>query len=506
MLDRFGHRRSDCRGGAAAGAAEGTPRKALALVVLLALALAAGAAVFAATRRGVGVTPDSSVYLSVAENLRRDQGVTVPFRYYPLGDAGIGTPPPGRVEPLPSRLTHYQPLLPWVLSAVGPRTVNAVSTALTVFVVGVAVYSFTASLAAGMTASVLVGASAEVLSLSARVLSEPLFIMLTMVALSWLARHLERPKMALLIASSSAMALALLDRYAGAAAVVTGIILLRKRPRQALVLAAVGGLPAVAWLLYNGGSTNRALGFHLRPGTPKQVLSTASSWVLPADLPAPLQWALGLTLLAALSLFFARTRLSGLPLVTLVFAAVYAVVVMLTALFLDASTIFDSRLLSPVFVSLVVAVACVMRARAVLVAMAVMTFAGGSLWLAREHPDVLEYAGPWQESPVLSAARRLPANQVIYSNAPDALWAVNGRSVSTVPEKVNFVTDRANARFARQMDEMVDTLESRQGVVVYVRRSGREFAASEEDLQHRGLRLVVAERDGAIYEPRAPDG
>lgn len=506
MLDRVGHRRSDRRGGAAAGAARGTPRRALALVVLLALALAAGSAVFAATRRGVGVTPDSSVYLSVAENLRRDQGVTVPFRYYPLGDAGIGTPPPGRVEPLPSRLTHYQPLLPWVLSAAGPRTVNAVSTALTVFVVGVAVYSFTASFAAGMTAAVVVGASVEVLSLSARVWTEPLFIMLTMVALVLLSLHLERSKAVFLVVSSSAMALATLDRYAGVAAVLTGLILLRRRPRQALVLAAISGVPVVAWLLYNGGSTNRAPAFHLRTGAAKEALSTVATWVLPADLPGPVQWAAGLALGAGLFLLLARARPSGFPLVVLIFAVVYAVVLVLTALFLDASTSLDSRLMSPLFVSLAVVLVCVTRVKGVLIAMAVLTLARGGLWLAQDHPKVLEYAGPWRESPVLNAARQLPATQVIYSNAPDAMWAVNGRSVSTIPEKFDFATTRPNLRFNEQMSEMIQTLRSRQGVVVYVRRSGREFVPSEAELQQRQLRLLRAEGDGAIYEPRVPDG
>ncbi len=483
------------------GGVRGTRKGLAEAAVLVALALAAGAAVLVATRDGVGVSPDSSVYLGVAGNIRQGEGVTVPFRYYPLGAGGIGTPPPGRAEPPPSKLTHYQPLLPTVLSRVSARIVNAVSVALTVLIVGWAVRSFTGSLAAAVPAALLVGASVDVLTLSARVASEPLFLALGMAGLVLLARHREVPAGVVLVGSGLAAGLAILDRYAGVAVLMAGVVLLARRPPHAVALAVIALSPPVAWLVHNGGSTNRALAFHPRAGYPAQVADTVGSWILPAGLPRPVTWAGALLLGAGLLLFFlfVRGRVTGLPWVMLVFVAAYGVMLAVTALFVDASTQFDARLLVPVFVALVTAVACLTRRRAVLVALAALAVVRGGLWLAHDHPGVLEYAGPWRSSPIMQAVRELPRGTVVYSNAPDAIWAVTGRAVSTVPERVNFVTDRENPRFGAQMGEMVETLRGRRGVLVHVRRSGREFVPGERELTERGLRLLREEPDGSVY-------
>lgn len=467
--------------------------------MLAAVALAAGAAVLVATRDGVGISPDSSVYLAVADNIRQGQGVTVPYRYYPLGSGGIGTPPPGRVDPPPSRLTHYQPLLPAALSRVSARVVNSVSVALTVLLVGWAVRSFTGSLTMAVMAALLVGASVEVLTLSARVASEPLFLALAMAGLVLLSRYLERPTGIILAASAFAMGLAILDRYAGVAVLMTGVVLLAKRTLHAVALALLALTPAVAWLVHNGGSTNRALAFHPRLGYVAQTLDTVGSWILPAGLPRGVVWGGALLLGAGLLVFFTRRRITGLAGVMLVFVAAYGTMLVATALFVDASTQFDGRLLAPVFVTLVTAVVCLTRRKAAVVTLTVLAVGRGVLWLAGDHPGVLEYAGPWRSSPIMNVVRQLPAGTVVYSDAPDAIWAVAGRAVSTVPEQVNFVTDRRNPRFEAQMDEMVETLRARQGVLVHVRRSGREFVPSERDLVDRGLQVLREEPDGVVF-------
>lgn len=476
-------------------------------LLLIGLAMLGAGAVLLATREGVGISPDSSVYLSVAENVSKGEGVTVPFRLYPLANGGIGTPPPGDVEPEPSTLTHYQPLLPVVLSQAGPRTVNAASLGLIVFLVGWAVFSFTGLLWKAVAAAVLVGGSVHLLTVSATVLSEPLFAALVVASLALLTQHLRKPSFFLLLCSSSAIALAILTRYAGVALVLTGLVLLRHRVRDAVVLVVVSCVPPGVWLLFNGASTNRTIAFHWRLGAPKEALRTAGAWVLPTDAPGGLLLVGGLAVTTAVVVVLARARLRELSLVMVVFLGAYAFVLTATALFVDATTWFDQRLLMPVFIALVVAMVCLTQAKVLFAVLTVLTVGRAGLWLAGDHPGVLGYAGAWQSSPIMEVVRTLPEHLVVYSNAPDAIWAVTGRAVSTVPEKTNFSTARANARFPEHLTEMARALRQRDGVLVYIRLPHRQYVPSESELRDRlQLRLLRNEPDGAVYSvPRGVD-
>jgi hypothetical protein len=101
----------------------------------------------------------------------------------------------------------------------------------------------------------------------------------------------------------------------------------------------------------------------------------------------------------------------------------------------------------------------------------------------------------------VAAVRALPARAVIYSDAPDVLYMLDGRATSSIPETEDFSTLKDNSRFEAQIAEIRQTLSGRGGYVVYVRGLGRgSFLPSESTLRRLlDLRPVDQVRDGAVY-------
>ena len=79
---------------------------------IAALALLGVGLALAASRHGVGASPDSVVYIGVARNLLAGRGLTEPF------GALVDTP-----------LTRYPPLYPALLAAGGPLGLDPLATA-----------------------------------------------------------------------------------------------------------------------------------------------------------------------------------------------------------------------------------------------------------------------------------------------------------------------------------------------------------------------------------------
>ena len=217
--------------------------------LLIAAIAVAGAALIMARQvgYGVGLVADTPTYLSVADSLLAGQGF-VQFSVWPY--------------------LHWPPLYPLLLAAAsfyvfdpqdvaGP--VNAAIFGLTIFAVGCCLRRYVRRRFLVVAACLAIMLALPLTGVAAAALSEPLFILLSTLALAQTARFLECGQGRQLAMAAALTALALLTRYAGVALVMAILpLLVLQRDVGGLAKAKriawyclIAGLPTALWFLRN---------------------------------------------------------------------------------------------------------------------------------------------------------------------------------------------------------------------------------------------------------------
>jgi hypothetical protein len=484
-----------------------TPRR---LASVAGLALVASGLVLLATHDGVPVAGDDAIYAGVARSVAAGHGLDVPIHYYPLGNVSIGTPPPGSSAPRPTPLVVYAPLQP-VLEAIGgqhpigtARVEDAVFLALVVLIAGLFVLYVTDELWLAAGAQLIIG-----LSLAAQVGSggtEASALFFAIVGLVAVLRYREHPRLPWLILGSAAFGLATVTRFAAGGLVIWGVLALRRRRGAALGLLVMSSLPLAGWFIYekvSGRSTGHALGFHVVKTTVRSGFHTIAFWILPATISLALA-VVGTLVVTGIVALVLKRRTGSVPCALVLYAIIQIVVLEVAITFFDAGVDLEPREFIPIFVAVVIAVACgVARTKPVMIVTLLLVIGCAlrfGIDTATSPPG--DYTTPrWQHSAILADVKALPAHSIIYSDAPDWIYMLAGRATSTVPETMDFSTLKQNIRFSAQIREIRETLTARGGYVVYIRTLGREsFLPSEATLRKLlSLHLVDNSRYGAIY-------
>jgi hypothetical protein len=327
-----------------------------------------------------------------------------------------------------------------------------------------------------------------------------------MVALALVLRYRDDPRLRWFILGVLVIGVATLIRFAAGGLIIWAGLALRHRRLQALAFTVVSGVPLVGWFLYervSGRSTGHSVGFHIVKTTIRAGVHSIAFWILPTNSPTALV-VLGALVVTVVLLIVLRRNSGDVPRLLLLFALVQIVILEVAITFFDAGVDLDSRELIPVFLAVVLALACgVSRTKWMKVVTVVLVVACAlrfGIDNVTEPPGA--YTTPkWEHSPLLADVRALPADAIIYSDAPDLIYVLAGRATSSIPETLDFSTLKKNPRFNDQIDEIKRTLSTRGGYVVYVRGLGRDtFLPSESTLRHLlPLRVVHNESDGAIY-------
>ncbi len=507
-------------------------KKSNALVIVGSLTLIGVLVMLLATRSGIGVYPDSTIYFDAAHNLANGRGLIV--------ISGTGN------EPMP--LTHYPPLYPSLLALIAgigvsvenaARWLNALLLGANVILVGLSIRVFAReSFFVPIIGAVLILAAPDLLAIHSFALTEPLFIFLTMLGLLCLATYMGSRQRACLLAASVAIALSLLTRYVGVASFVAGGLALialngravRRRLADTILFSAIAGAPLGLWIIRNrlqaGGGTDRHMVFH--PVKLAQLISGAStvaSWFMVGKVRGPIRpivFGIELIVIAVVVLFLLRRggnngkSSSRLPHVLLLFILVYVGFLVFTASFVDADTVFDQRSLAPVHVAVVVlglwvgrtlylkSKSPVVRIALVVVALAFVTsyVIRGAKWFLAVSNDGQGYSSKaWRDSATISRIRTLSSDAPIYSNGYDAIYYLGRRPAMYLPQKINHNTAEANAIYELEIENMAKDLKQRGGVLVYFKTfPERSFLPSESELKERlSLRLLANEPDGSIY-------
>ena len=423
--------------------------KRFAFPALIALVAALGTAhiLVRTSTYGAMLRSDTFSYLAVAEGLVAGDGLGSLAIFPPLFSMALAFLSLFGIEPMD-----------------GGRLLNAAAFGLLILVSGLWLSRRLESPWVALAAAVAVMVGLPLAHSASTLLTEPLFILFTVLALMPLETFLNRGggKRSLVLAAVFA-ALAVLTRYMGVALIFSAVVLLllrrgtpmRERLQDVLAFGAISSLPLAALLARNylvtGTLTgNRAAALE-RPLSDSlaQIVAVFQKW---ADPPSLIPWqlqhwpvlAVGLLLLLA-ALLVTDHRLRRESAVFWFFALAYLAVIVAVVPFTSWQGI-DSRYLVPVYVPLLfVAVFWLdglLRSRpgarlaVIRWALVALALIGGSLHIAvsaqqnlRLTATALEsgYIGKslntahWEDSELVEYLRENPVAGRYYSNHPDVL-------------------------------------------------------------------------------------
>lgn len=438
--------------------------------------------VMLSTRWGPGISYDSAQYLFGALSLSSGQGL-------------LAFGPDGVIRPL----TWWGPLLPVVLAAgalfqLDPertmRLLNAFCLGGTVLLAGAGARTMASSDRAAALVTFLLVTTVPFMAVFAFAWSESLFILVTVAGAVLLARACTTGHPGAWLAAATVISLAPLIRYIGALLPAIGALVIhlaardaRERPverfRRSALFLVVTFAPVALWLalshLRGQRPTGRTLGTHPLTATNLALLvDTLATWVVPARVVGLVPWPFRLLVCLALSLLWLSIAIDllrstrdrhgepptaeTLRLTFEIFVLTYIPVLLLAAALLDPFIAFDFRLLSPLFVPLVlVAVgrhwpqgrprssALVGTAVTLLAIFGLSNVARTASWLKRAYRDGNGYESrAYRVSRMLDVARALPPQRVLISDDPIMLYTHTGLVSARVPGETAF-EDRIRA-------------------------------------------------------------
>ena len=382
-------------------------------------------------------------------------------------------------------LTGWPPLFPLLLAALdgtgidpleGGRWVHAAAFGWIILAAGLYLHSHLRSRLLGLAATAIIAASLPLSHFMVRFLTEPLFVLLTLLALIQLAAFLNHGGRTSLWWAAVLTALAALTRYPGVALIGTGVLLLlgRRTPplaarlKDALAFGTVSSVPLAGVLVHNWAVSRSLTGRKEMSGQSlsdglSQIADVFREWVVSPNMPdgvAYLLWlAVGLVGLAAVVLGVPRMRRNshkqapvtppsvGLgPMLPFGGFALAYLVFMIVVVPFTVHQAIDSRYLLPIYVPLLlaavllldrflsieatgrmVAIRSVLTSLILLGACAHVSFSVDmnlhiirQAWTAGDREWLNSRS--WEDSEILHYIRDNPINGKIYSGNPYLAW------------------------------------------------------------------------------------
>ena len=508
------------------------------------------------TPYGSGVTPDSTTYIAAAKSLLSGNG---------FAERGL-------------TLTHYPPLYPVFLALMGffennlvqaARFLNAILFGVNVGLVALALYLNTGrNLLTTTYAVIFYLSSAPLFQLHSMAWSEPLFIMFSFTCILLLSEHAVRPTLLLFVASSVSLGFALVTRYIGIAflpAALTIVFLgryrrneLAHRLRSTLVWLMLACMPLGIFIIRNmmvaGSATNRIFVFH-----PISVSSfiikffiSALYFVAPASVSAGVKSVLILLLTflvvvviaLALNLILLKRNIRDvngsltetirhirsinwcfadmvMPASCFLFSVSYLLFLLVSISSFDALTPVDNRLLSPVFVVLLVAFFSAIwkisqNLKAPLLWSSFLFLI--AFFIVVKIPNAFLYAIDikrngqgytslqWQNSEIVAFVKSLPEAMTIYSNGPDILKFLIDREALMIPVKTFANRMEVNYRYSEEMHSICKDVKDGRAVLVYLTEVNWRWYLPTQNEVKSACQMPALWRfvDGVIYA-RDPD-
>jgi len=477
------------------------------LVILGVLGIAGALLIWFSTPWGIGVGYDSVFYLSAADNLLSGNGLS---RFDAFGNVIY--------------LTHYPPLYSIAIaitrlitstqSIVASKLIASACFGLLIFLTGYIVIKITRNQLAGLLTALLVLSSPIIIDTNLMAMSESVFLVLLLLLFIALMQYFSTDRKIWLITAAIIGTCAYLTRYIGITTIgvaILGILILghsslRKRLSDALLYISICVLPIIYWLgrnyILTGSMTNRTFLYH--PPTSQvleQGLSTISSWISP--LPANVYLKLLILLITVgyifISIYYRLKRereINGsidllsesnifLSLLIL-FIVAYALSLLFSITFIDASTKLNNRILSPIYLMGIILFVIILSntdakriGRIILIAGLVFIMARFALNLAESkiilsemHQKGIGFTSKkWRSSQTIDYVKELAQEGVIYSNEAFPIYFLTGRPAGWIPELSDNVNLSDSEEYESELQEMKQAiLDSNGALVIFTTR------------------------------------
>ena len=498
-------------------------------VVLLAFTLLGALPTWLTTTQGVGVLPDSLVYLAAADAVRSGEGVAF-FR----------------------EQNHYPPLYPVLIAAFaqagdleqGARWLHILCAAASAVGMGLILWqlirpshkesrALLGSLAGGW---LLVSADDFLLHFSI-LYSEAVFFAFMLPGLAAALAHLQSGRKPALILASLCFAACLMTRYAAAflaPGVGVGILLLgqgswRQRLVNAFILNAIAIIPLVLFklALSTGDPTGREMAWHFVSAEQwSGFCLTVANWFLPYRLASPAtgfvclaitsalltvwswrqrrangEWRTAAALISALGLLL----FSHIAFIFLCISAVdYSLHIEFARHFLASHVVALAALIGIAAAPQPQSLPAVRWGAILLLSVAAFTnsvrFVKVAPQLARDGAGYSSRA--WQESPTLQFVQSLSANARIHADNFESIRHILKRPCERVPEAFDPHSVKPNPEFDAQMNRLIADL-NQGGWLVLFHKTDRWYQATLEDIQTKIAITPVHEfEDAAVYQAK----
>ena len=494
--------------------------------------------VLRATPEGLALSDDSIAYIAGARSMLAGQG----YR-----EAWLASNQP---------VTHFPPAFPFVLTLPGllgadplnsARYINALLFGLNAGLLGVLAWRMTPSLTAGVVMAALFVLNSELLQVHTTAMSEPLFIFLSLLALWTFDLYFERHNHWLwLLFCGTFVGMAYLTRYAGLALVATfivALVILRPDWRKRFVsigifLAAVSPW-IIGWAIRNRlvaeNTTNRVLAWHpitadnLQTGVRvfSEVFIPIEAWRREMLKQAGLVEAMILIVLVAVLVwvsvkawkYFSEPQLVSaeekmdagsreiIPFTSGLYLFAYLASIVAAMTMFDAATKFKLRILSPVFVCLLILLVYlgIWLRNKNRVAVILLTFALISLAFYKQFITVnqlskggLGYASfQWYDSKAMEYLSELPEDVMIYTNEPGAVYLYTGRGSYVLPDRFDSATAQMRAGFEEGVTKMQSEINAGEAVLALF--DGGDNAPQDIAVLIEGLHLGHKSAGDEIY-------
>jgi hypothetical protein len=461
----------------------------------------------------------------------------------------------GEGEILP--LTHFPPFYSLTIAAVslvsrGDVLLAAHWTAVLVygfnlFLSGFLAYRYTSSWLAGLLSTGMLLISPIMTDIIVSAFSEGLFLACLLLALFFLTEGTGESKTRYLLAAGIASALACLTRYVGVTIILTGmfaIFFLGQTTFKKKLFAAIGygilsGLPLLIWYVRNwmvaGSTSNRVFGIHWpKKGNFLIGIDTITGWFLPQAIPIQIRQFIllaGIVVLAVAILLWARhLRKEGLltrvnlpfkfTLVSLLFCLIYSLSLLASRSFFDASTRWNSRILSPLYLAGFLAVIVIVwqagqvegsrwrkiLASGVIVALSAFYMPQTYQFLVASYREGSGFSGAsWKNSETMQMVKQFPLGGVLYSNNPTAIYFVLGRQAISTPEQYDRVKKKYRPEFEQNLIIMRQRLKEPGSALVIFDPYQEVRENPPLEVLTDGLLIFQDTTDGAIYVDASQD-
>ena len=494
--------------------------------------------VFRATPEGLGLSDDSIAYIAGARSMLDGQG----YR-----EAWLASNQP---------VTHFPPAFSSVLAFFGwfgpdplnvVRYFNALLFGLNAGLLGILAWRMTPSLSAGLVIAALFVLNSEMLQVHTTAMSEPLFIFLSLLSVWMFDLYFERHNHWLwLLLCGTFVGMAYLTRYAGLALIATfivALIILRDSWRTRLVSVGIflgATLPWIlGWTIRNRlvaeNATNRVLAWHpITTDNLQMGVRVFSGLFIPIESwrraaikqPGIVEGMILIVLIAVLvwvaikawkyfsepQLVSAEGKLDAgsreiIPFTSGLYLFAYLASIVAAMTMFDAATKFKLRILSPVFVCLLILLVYLgiwLRSRnrgaVILLTIAFISFAFYKQFITVNELSKggLGYASfQWYDSEAMEYLSELPEDVMIYTNEPGAVYLYTGRGSYVLPDRFDSATAQMRTGFEDGVIKMHSEIHDGRAVLALF--DGGDNAPQDIAILVEGLQLAHKSAGDEIY-------